>query len=64
MAWPVLTVCPPSLEWPSGHLYHLCMEALKRVKEKSEQPTQLTLYLIETPLNTFANRADPDQAAA
>ena len=23
----------------------------------------LTLYLIETPFNTFANRADPDQAA-
>ena len=22
----------------------------------------LTLYLIEMPLNTFANRADPDQA--
>ena len=25
--------------------------------------TSLTLYLIETPFNTFANRADPDQAA-
>ena len=23
----------------------------------------LTLYFIETPFNTFANRADPDQAA-
>ena len=23
----------------------------------------LTIYLIETPFNTFANRADPDQAA-
>ena len=23
----------------------------------------LTFYLIETPFNTFANRADPDQAA-
>ena len=23
----------------------------------------LTLYLIETPINAFANRADPDQAA-
>ena len=23
----------------------------------------LTLYPIETPFNTFANRADPDQAA-
>ena len=23
----------------------------------------LTLYLIETPFNTFAKRADPDQAA-
>ena len=23
----------------------------------------LTLYLIETPFNAFANRADPDQAA-
>ena len=23
----------------------------------------LTLYLIEAPLNAFANRADPDQAA-
>ena len=23
----------------------------------------LTLYLIEMPFNTFANRADPDQAA-
>ena len=23
----------------------------------------LTVYLIETPFNTFANRADPDQAA-
>ena len=23
----------------------------------------LTLYLIETPFNTFVNRADPDQAA-
>ena len=23
----------------------------------------LTLFLIETPFNTFANRADPDQAA-
>ena len=23
----------------------------------------LTLYLIETPFNIFANRADPDQAA-
>ena len=22
----------------------------------------LTIYLIETPFNTFANRADPDQA--
>ena len=25
--------------------------------------TQLTLYLIETPFSTFANTADPDQAA-
>ena len=24
---------------------------------------ELTLYLIETPFNTSANRADPDQAA-
>ena len=24
----------------------------------------LTLYLIETPFNAFANRADPDQAAS
>ena len=23
----------------------------------------LTLYIIETPFNAFANRADPDQAA-
>ena len=25
-------------------------------------PINLTLYLIETPFNVFANRADPDQA--
>ena len=25
--------------------------------------TALSLYLIEMPFNTFANRADPDQAA-
>ena len=24
---------------------------------------ELTIYLIETPFNAFANRADPDQAA-
>ena len=28
-----------------------------------EQKPSLTLYLIETPFNPFANRADPDQAA-
>ena len=27
------------------------------------QPWPLTLYLIEMPFNTFADRADPDQAA-
>ena len=27
-----------------------------------ENLTKFTLYLIETPFNTFANRADPDQA--
>ena len=27
------------------------------------QKPPLTLYLIETPFNPFANRADPDQAA-
>ena len=31
--------------------------------EKLSQNSDLTLYLIETPFNTFANRADPDQAA-
>ena len=34
-------------------------------QEKSPFHTgkELTLYLIETPFNTFANRAEPDQAA-
>ena len=27
------------------------------------QKPHLTLYLIETPFNTFANRVDPDQSA-
>ena len=30
---------------------------------KSFHNTNLTLYLIETPFNTFANGADPDQSA-
>ena len=30
---------------------------------KSKQTNKLTLYLIETPFNPFANRTDPDQAA-
>ena len=29
----------------------------------SFSPTSLTLYLIQTPFNAFANREDPDQAA-
>ena len=31
-------------------------------EDEIEQISLLTLYLIDTPLNTFANRADPDQA--
>ena len=32
-------------------------------EDEIEQICLLTIYLIETPFNTFANRADPDQAA-
>ena len=32
-------------------------------QQKAIQNISLTLCLIETPFNTFANRADPDQAA-
>ena len=37
---------------------HEKMELITYAKSHS-----LTHYLIETPFNTFANRADPDQAA-
>ena len=35
----------------------------KSVVYKITQHAELTLYLTEMPFNTFANRADPDQAA-
>ena len=38
-------------------------ETLKAPKDKKQTQYNLTLYLIETPFNAFANRADPDQAA-
>ena len=36
---------------------------IRRAKYRSTGPQRLTLYLVETPLNAFANRADIDQAA-
>ena len=35
----------------------------EKSKLKKKELSILTLYLIEKPFNTFANRADPDQAA-
>ena len=35
----------------------------KTLAKISEFTAILTLYLVETPFNAFANRADPDQAA-
>ena len=45
------------------HLLPYCKNASNETVLLSSQNKCLTLYLIETPLNTFVNRADPDQAA-
>ena len=39
--------------------FHLVLHCL----QKTHLVVYLTLYLIETPLNAYANRADPNQAA-
>ena len=41
---------------------HLYSKKTKKISV-SRLLMSLTLYLIETPLRSFANRADPDQAA-
>ena len=41
--------------------FHLGLQCLPRIPFKGFW--SLTLYLIETTFNTFANRVDPDQAA-
>ena len=46
--------------WQLKYVFRTTFEC---VKPKHLSITELTLYLIETPFNTFANRADPDQAA-
>ena len=44
--------------------FHLELPCLQRFTgPQYEYPSILTLYLIETPFNEIANRADPDQAA-
>ena len=44
----------------------LGLNVLQRLSADDKWPqacNELSLYLIETPFNDFANRADPDQAA-
>ena len=40
----------------------LFAKVLSRQQKLWQARKELTLYLIETPFNAFANRADPDQA--
>ena len=39
------------------------IDTIKAVLNLNSLAFHLTLYLIEMPFNTFANRADPDQTA-
>ena len=45
------------------HLLPYCKNASNETVLLSSEKKSLTLYLIETPLNTFVNRSNPDQAA-
>ena len=43
--------------------FHPCpYTCIQQDKDKSFSVNPLAVYLIETPFNTFENRADPDQA--
>ena len=56
----VQTVCI-NYQQPTKITYRPAQESLVFIAYAQRPP--LTLYLIETPFNSFANRADPDQAA-
>ena len=54
----------PLLYYRIFNIFYFYIMLISRAKAIAQGAVHvLTLYLIETPINTFANRVDPDQAA-